>query len=57
VCVGVGISTDEHVRSVTGYASGAIVGSHLVSALTDEGTTGVARVTTELVAGLSARQD
>jgi len=57
VCVGVGISTDEHVRSVTGYASGAIVGSHLVSALTDGGTAGVSRVTTELVAGLSARQD
>ena len=57
VCVGVGISTHEHVRSVTGYASGAIVGSHLVSALTDEGTAGVARVTAELVAGLSARHE
>jgi len=56
VCVGVGISTAEHVRSVTAYASGAIVGSHLVSALTNDGPAGVARVTSELVAGLSVRQ-
>ena len=57
VCVGVGISTAEHVRSVTGYASGAIVGSHLVSALSDSGTAGVARATAELVAGLTIGQD
>ena len=56
VCVGVGISTAEHVRSVTGYASGAIVGSHLVSALTIDGPAGVSHVTSELVAGLSALQ-
>ena len=56
VCVGVGISTADHVRSVTAYASGAIVGSHLVSALTTDGPAGVARVTSELVAGLGARQ-
>jgi tryptophan synthase alpha chain len=56
VCVGVGISTAVHVRSVTAYASGAIVGSHLVSALTTDGPAGVARVTSELVAGLSVRQ-
>jgi tryptophan synthase alpha chain len=53
VCVGVGISNAEQVRSVTGYASGAIVGSHLVSALTTDGPEGVARATSELVAGLS----
>jgi len=56
VCVGVGISNAEQVRSVTGYASGAIVGSHLVSALTTDGPAGVARATSELVAGLSAVQ-
>ncbi len=54
VCVGVGISAAEHVRSVTGYASGAIVGSHLVSALTEGGPEGVARATSELAAGLRA---
>jgi tryptophan synthase alpha chain len=53
VCVGVGISTADQVRSVTGYASGAIVGSHLVSALTTDGPEGVARATSELAAGLS----
>ena len=57
VCVGVGISSAQHVRDVTGYASGAIVGSHLVTALTDEGVPGVSRATSELVAGLSASRD
>ncbi len=57
VCVGVGISHADHVRSVTGYASGAIVGSHLVSALTNDGPAGVARATSELAEGLSAVQD
>lgn len=57
VCVGVGISSAQHVRDVTGYASGAIVGSHLVTALTDEGVSGVSRATSELVAGLSATRD
>ena len=57
VCVGVGISNADHVRSVTGYASGAIVGSHLVSALTTDGPAGVARATSELAEGLSAVQD
>ncbi len=56
VCVGVGISTADQVRSVTGYASGAIVGSHLVSALADGGASGVARVATELVSGLVSPQ-
>lgn len=57
VCVGVGISTADHVRSVTSYASGAIVGSHLVSALAADGPSGVARVTSELSAGLNAVHD
>lgn len=53
VCVGIGISTAQQVHDVTHYADGAIVGSHLVSALTDDGVDGVARVTAELASGLS----
>ena len=53
VCVGVGISTAQQVRDVAQYADGAIVGSHLVTALTDDGVAGVARVTAELASGVS----
>lgn len=53
VCVGVGISTAEQVRDVTGYADGAIVGSYLVSALTDTGVAGVAEATRDLASGLT----
>lgn len=57
VCVGVGISTAEQVSDVTAYADGAIVGSYLVSALSAEGSSGVATVTTDLASGLSSARD
>jgi hypothetical protein len=53
VCVGVGISTAQQVRDVAQYADGAIVGSHLVTALSDDGVAGVSRVTAELASGVS----
>jgi tryptophan synthase alpha chain len=57
VCVGVGISSGAQVTAVTHYAEGAIVGSHLVSALTDGGTDGLTAVTLELASGLVARAE
>ena len=53
VCVGVGISTAQQVRDVTQYADGAIVGSHLVTALSDDGVAGVARATSEFASGVT----
>lgn len=53
VCVGVGISTAEQVRDVTSYADGAIVGSHLVTALTSDGVSGVRDATRDLANGLT----
>lgn len=53
VCVGVGISSADQVRDVTGYADGAIVGSHLVTALAERGVTGVSDATRELASGLT----
>ena len=50
-CVGVGISTADQVREVLGYADGAIVGSALVSALTEGGVEGVARTAAALSTG------
>lgn len=52
-CVGVGISTAEQVRDVCGYASGAIVGSALVTALREGGVDAVARLASELARGKS----
>jgi tryptophan synthase alpha chain len=49
VCVGLGISTGEHVDEVLAYADGAIVGSALVRAL-DEGGLGQLRA---VAAGLT----
>jgi tryptophan synthase alpha chain len=57
VCVGVGISSGAQVTSVTHYAEGAIVGSHLVSALTSGGTEGLTAATLELASGLVARAE
>ena len=55
VCVGVGISSGAQVAAVTRYAEGAIVGSHLVTALTNGGSNAVAAATRELATGLVAR--
>lgn len=50
-CVGVGVSTEAHVREVLSYADGAIVGSALVAALRDDGIQGLARLTQSLASG------
>lgn len=50
VCVGVGISTPEHVSAVLKYADGAIVGSALVAALANSGVAGLATLTKKLAA-------
>jgi tryptophan synthase alpha chain len=57
VCVGVGISSGAQVTAVTHYAEGAIVGSHLVSALTGGGTDALTAVTLELASGLVVRAE
>lgn len=49
VCVGVGISTGEHVRSVLEYADGAIVGTAIVKALGDGGVDAVRELGSKLV--------
>ncbi|MBL8068080.1 MAG: tryptophan synthase subunit alpha [Armatimonadetes bacterium] len=43
VCVGFGISTPDHVRQVSGYADGAIIGSWLVERLTRDWADPVSR--------------
>ncbi len=50
-CVGLGISTADQVREVLDYADGAIVGSALVSALSDGGVSKLATVTAALAQG------
>lgn len=50
-CVGLGISTADQVREVLGYADGAIVGSALVTALSEGGVPAVARTAAALSAG------
>lgn len=52
VCVGIGVSSPEHVRAIAGYADGAIVGTALVKALKADGVTGVRDLTSKLTAGL-----
>ncbi len=47
-CVGIGITSPEHVAQVLHYADGAIVGSALVRALEDGGVDGVRLVAREL---------
>ncbi len=51
VCVGIGISTPEQVADVATYADGAIVGSHLVSAVENGGVPAVAEAARNLVRG------
>ncbi len=50
-CVGLGISTAAQVREVLEYADGAIVGSALVSALSEGGVNAIARTAAALSAG------
>jgi tryptophan synthase alpha chain len=50
-CVGLGISSADQVREVLEYADGAIVGSALVSALTEGGVSAVARTAAALSTG------
>lgn len=52
VCVGLGVSTQEHVREIAAYADGVIVGSALVAAVRDGGVDAVAKLTKDLSAGL-----
>lgn len=48
VCVGIGISTPEHVTDVARYADGAIVGSVLVRTLATEGIDATAHLAAQL---------
>ncbi|HOA86375.1 MAG: tryptophan synthase subunit alpha [Microbacteriaceae bacterium] len=50
-CVGIGISTADHVAGVLEYADGAIIGTALVRALRDGGVEGIARTARELAQG------
>lgn len=52
-CVGLGISTAQQVREVLDYADGAIVGSALVTALSNGGVEAVAKVAAVLATGAS----
>ena len=47
-CVGLGVSTAEHVREIGSYADGVIVGTALVAALRDGGVEAVGRLAAEL---------
>jgi len=51
VCVGIGISTPDHVADIASYADGAIVGSALVHALATQGLDGVAHLAAQLSGG------
>ena len=48
VCVGLGVSTREHVLEIGDYADGVIVGTALVRALRDGGPEAVGRLAAEL---------
>ena len=50
-CVGLGISTPEHVADVVSFADGAIVGSALVRALTEGGVSAVGELAQSLATG------
>lgn len=50
-CVGIGISTAEHVATTLEYADGAIVGTVFVRALRDGGVAGLSAIVRELAAG------
>lgn len=50
-CVGIGVSTAEHVATTLEYADGAIVGTVFVRALRDGGVAGLSAIVRELAAG------
>lgn len=50
-CVGLGISTSDHVADVVSFADGAIVGSAFVRALSDGGVPAVRALAAELALG------
>ena len=50
-CVGIGVTTADHVASIARYADGAIVGTALVRALRDGGVPGLASKARELSSG------
>lgn len=50
-CVGIGVSTAEHVAAALDYADGAIVGTVFVRALRDRGVEGLAATVRELARG------
>lgn len=50
-CVGLGISTADHVRSVLEYADGAIIGTAFVAALESGGLAALGEKARELVSG------
>ncbi len=50
-CVGIGISSAQHVATTLEYADGAIVGTVFVRSLRDGGVEGLARTVSELAAG------
>lgn len=52
VCVGLGVSTPDHVREIAAYSDGVIVGTALVAALRDGGPEAVGTLAAELRTGL-----
>ena len=53
-CVGIGISSAEHVATTLEYADGAIVGTAFVRALRDGGVAGLAETVQRIAAGTRA---
>ncbi len=51
ICVGIGVTTAEHVRDICTYADGAIVGTALVRALGERGVAGMAELAAQLAEG------
>ena len=54
-CVGLGISTPDHVADVVSFADGAIVGSAFVRALSDGGVPAVRQLASDLATGTARR--
>jgi tryptophan synthase alpha chain len=51
VCVGIGVSTAEHARTIAGFADGVIVGSAVVRAVSEGGPDAVAALVSDLADG------